>query len=149
MATMKKYDPKGPYGGKSEAEMAKKVGAAIIKRNTEKSRQYSPTPMTAAQKEKARRAGEKKSALIKMKKDPLVKGAKAVLKAGASPVGVAAMVAGKTAGMYAKAGKAVAKTIKDKVSPAKKNVGPTKSVFTPAQKAELKKMLSQGGRLDK
>jgi len=149
MATMKKYNPKGPYGGKSEAELAKSVGVAIAKRNTEKSRQYSPTPMTAAQKEKARRAGEKKSALIKMKKDPIVKGAKAVLSAGANPVGTAAKVAGKVAGAYATGAKAMAKTVKDKVSPPKKQVGNMKSAFTPAQLAALKKMLSQGGRLDK
>ena len=147
-----------------EAAAAKRAGAAIAKRNKEKSRQYSPTPMTAAQKEKMRRAAEKKSALIKMKNDPLVKGAKVILKAGANPVGTAAMVAGKAAGMYVKAGKAVAKTVKDKVSPPKRNVGPGKKLFsnqkpgstsgskggfTPAERAKLLKMLSQGGRLDK
>jgi hypothetical protein len=147
-----------------EAAAAKRAGAAIAKRNTEKSRQYSPAPMTAAQKEKMRRAAEKKSALIKMKKDPIVKGAKAVLKAGANPVGAAAMVAGKAAGMYVKAGKAVAGAIKDKVSPPKRGVGGGKKLFpnqkpggtsgkkngfTPEQLAELKKLFARSGRLDK
>jgi hypothetical protein len=134
----------------NEAEMAKRVGAAIAKRNLEKSRQYSPTPMTAAQKEKARRAGEKKSALIKMKNDPLVKGAKAALKVAANPVGTAAKVAGKVAGVYATGAKAMAKTVKDKVNPPKRGVGGgSKSGFTPAELAALKKMLSRGGNLDK
>jgi hypothetical protein len=107
---------------------------------------YSPKPMTAKKKETTRRAAEKKQALTNLKKDPILKGAKAVL---TNPIGTGAKVAGKVAGMYVKVGKTAAKTIKDKVSPTKRQVGPTKSVFTPAQKAELKKMLSQGGRLDK
>ena len=106
---------------------------------------YSPKPMTAKQKETTRRAAEKKQALKNLKKDPIVKGAKAVLSTGANPLGAGI----KAAGMAAKAAGAAAKTVKDKVSPPKRKVGPTKSVFTPAQKAELKKMLSQGGRLDK
>lgn len=147
-----KYNPKiktKPKASLDEAAAAKRVSAAIAKRNKEKSRQYSPTPMTAAQKEKARRAGEKKSALIKMKNDPLVKGAKAALKVAANPVGTAAKVAGKVAGAYATGAKAMAKTVKDKVNPPKKQFKPGGKAFTPAQLAELKKMLSQGGRLDK
>lgn len=110
---------------------------------------YSPKPMTASQKETTRRAAEKKQALKNLKKDPIVKGAKAALGAAANPVGTAAKVAGKVAGAYATGAKQMAKTIKDKVSPPKKQMGPTKSAFTPAQLAALKKMIAQGGRLDK
>jgi hypothetical protein len=110
---------------------------------------YSPTPMTAAQKEKARRAGQKKSALIKMKNDPLVKGAKAALKVAANPIGTAAKVAGKVAGAYVTGAKQMAKTVKNKVNPPKKQLKNNGKALTPAQLAALKKMMSQGGRLDK
>ena len=84
----------------------------------------------------------------------------------ATPAGVGLDLAGKAAGMYVKAGKAVAGAIKDKVSPPKRgtmsgkqlfpgqkkggakprNLGPRKEL-TPAQLAKLKKMLD--GRLNK
>jgi hypothetical protein len=110
---------------------------------------YSPKPMTPKQKETIRRAAEKKQALTNLKKDPIVKGVKAASNAAKNPIGTAAKVAGKVAGAYATGAKQMAKTIKDKVSPPKKQMGPTKSAFTPAQLAALKKMLSQGGNLDK
>jgi len=125
---------------------AKDSKKTALMKDAKPSAKYSPPPMTAKQKEVIRRAAEKKQALGKLKNDPILKGVKAATQ---NPYGTAAKVAGKVAGVYATGAKAMAKTIKDKVSPPKKKMGPTKSLFTPAQKAELKKMLSQGGRLDK
>jgi hypothetical protein len=66
---------------------------------------------------------------------------------GATPAGMGLKIAGKVAGAYATGAKQIAKTVKDKVSPPKKNMKSGGKALTPAQLAKLKKMLS--GRLDK
>lgn len=157
MATMKKSTPKastkyspslmGVYEQYDMARNAKKKMDDKASAKRLQSTKYAPAPMTAKQKETIRRAAEKKQALKNLKKDPIVKGAKAVLSTGANPVGIAAKVAGKVAGVYATGAKQIAKTVKDKVSPPKRAVGKGGKALTPAQKARLKNMTS--GRLDK
>ena len=61
---MKKYNPKGPYGGRGEYDIAKEIIAAEKKK---KAGSYSPKPMTAAAKKKAAARGKETAAKTKPK----------------------------------------------------------------------------------
>lgn len=124
MATMKKSTPKastkyspslmGVYEQYDMARNAKKKMDDKASAKRLQSTKYAPAPMTAKQKETIRRAAEKKQALKNLKKDPIVKGAKAVLKTGANPVGAGIKAASTAAGMAVKGAKAVVKAAKKK-----------------------------------
>ena len=87
--------------------------AQAAKRDKEKSRQYSPAPMSAKKKETTRRAAEKKQAVTNIKKDTMkIAGA-----------------AGKVAGKVTRTAK---KVVKAEVGAAKKAVGfATKAAMAP------------------
>ena len=61
---MKKYNPKGPYGGRGEYDIAKEIIAAEKKK---KAGSYSPKPMSAAAKKKAAARGKETAAKTKPK----------------------------------------------------------------------------------
>jgi hypothetical protein len=105
------YSPK-PMGlyeqGQTSRAAAKKQAEKVTAKRL-KATKYAPAPMTAKQKETTRRAAEKKQALRNLKKDPIVKGAKAVLKTAGNPVGAGL----KAAGAAVKRAKTVAREVRD------------------------------------
>ena len=108
------YSPK-PMGlyeqGQTSRAAAKKQAEKVTAKRL-KATKYAPAPMTAKQKETFRRAAEKKQALRNLKKDPILKGAKAVLKTAGNPVGAGI----KAAGAAAKRAKTVGREARDVVT---------------------------------
>ena len=105
------YSPKpmGLYEQGQTSRAAAKKHAEKVAAKRLKATKYAPAPMTAKQKETIRRAAEKKQALRNLKKDPIVKGAKTVLKAAANPVGAGL----KAAGAAVKRAKTVGRELRD------------------------------------
>jgi hypothetical protein len=146
------------------------------KKKTTASTKYSPAPMSDAAKRKASRAGEAKAyQYVDIMKRPEKKGpartsyspqrmteydkAKAAARGKATAAktkpsiakkvaGAAGMAATAAAGGAGKIAGTLAKVVMKQKRPTKQLMNNGK-VFTPEQKAYLKKMLSQGGRLDK
>jgi hypothetical protein len=118
------YSPKlmGIYEQYDMARTAKNKMDAKAEAKKLKATKYAPAPMTAKQKETTRRAAEKKQALRNLKKDPILKGAKAVLKTAGNPVGAGI----KAAGAAANRAKTVAREARDVVTA----VGTTAKAFT-------------------
>jgi hypothetical protein len=113
-----KYNPKiKDKPTKGETERGKMAKAAIAKRNQEKSRQYSPAPMSAAAKKKAARAGQKTQAVIGIKKD-----VRKIAGAAGKAVGFATKAAMAPSELLIKGAKAGAKALAKEVRGPKRGV---------------------------